>query len=144
MKIYKGVEVELHHSWPRYWIEVSSKLHVHAAFSSVSLQPPWALAFDFQFHNHFTKGRTPWTSDQLVARPQPKHRTTQTQNKHIHIPKIHALCAIRTHDPGFRASEDSTCLRPLSYRDRPVPLYSTGNNPQYLLDWRLGIVCMYV
>jgi hypothetical protein len=53
--------------------------------------------------------------------PLPKHRT-QTQNKHIHIPNTHALCGIRTHDPGFRASEDSTCricFRPLGYRDRP-------------------------
>jgi hypothetical protein len=43
---------------------------------------PWPLLF--QFYDHFTDGRTPWTSDQLVARPLPKHRTTQTQNKHIH------------------------------------------------------------
>jgi hypothetical protein len=27
-------------------------------------------------------------------------------------------CGIRAHDPAFLASEDSTCLRPLSYRDR--------------------------
>jgi hypothetical protein len=38
-----------------------------------------------QFRNHFfTEGRTPWTSDQPVARPLPKHRTTQTQNKRTH------------------------------------------------------------
>jgi hypothetical protein len=57
-------------------------------------------------------------SDQLVARPVPKHRTTETQNKHIYIPNIHVVCGIRAHDPGFRASEDSTCLRPLGYRNR--------------------------
>jgi hypothetical protein len=76
--------------------------------------PPWALASAFQFHNHFTDGGTPWASDQLVARPLPKHRTTQTQNKRIHISNIHALCGIRTHDPGFRASEDrsATVTRP--------------------------------
>jgi hypothetical protein len=35
-----------------------------------------------QFRNHFfTDGRTPWTSDQPVARLLPKHRTSQTQNK---------------------------------------------------------------
>jgi hypothetical protein len=38
---------------------------------------PWALIF--QFHEHFTENRTPCTSDQLVARPLPKHRTTQTE-----------------------------------------------------------------
>jgi hypothetical protein len=55
---------------------------------SLALQPPWALASDFQFHDYFTDGRTPWTSDQLVARPLPKHRTTETQNKHEHIPCV--------------------------------------------------------
>jgi hypothetical protein len=76
--------------------------------------------FFFSIFIIFTDGRTPWTSDQLVTRPLPKHRATKTQNKHIHIPHIHALCRIRTHDPGFRASEDSTCLRQLGYCDRLV------------------------
>jgi hypothetical protein len=40
---------------------------------------PWPL---LQFRNLFyTDGRTPWTSNQPVARPLPTHRTTQTQNK---------------------------------------------------------------
>jgi hypothetical protein len=39
--------------------------------------------------------------------------------QHIHITNLHALCGILTHDPGFRASEESTCLRPLGHRDRP-------------------------
>jgi hypothetical protein len=90
-------------------------------FLSPAVQPPWALASDFQFHDHFTDGRTPWTRD----RPLFKHRTTQTQNKHIHLPKIHALCGIRTHEPGFRASENSSCLRPLCYRDRPRHTYKS-------------------
>jgi hypothetical protein len=43
---------------------------------------PWPL---FQFPNNFhTVGRTPWTSDQPVARPLPTHRTTQTENKLTH------------------------------------------------------------
>jgi hypothetical protein len=82
------------------------------------------------FHfDHFTDGRTPWTSDQLVARPLHKQRTTQTQNKHIS--NIHALLGIRTHDPGFRASEDSTCLRPLGYGDRPNTIAKTRKNELY-------------
>jgi hypothetical protein len=64
----------------------------------------------------FTVGRTSWAGDQLVVRPLPKHRTTQTQNKRIHTPIIHALCGIRTDDPGFRPNEDSTCLRPLGFK----------------------------
>jgi hypothetical protein len=41
---------------------------------------PWPL---FWFLNPYTVGRTPWTRDQLVARPLPTHRTRQTQNKRI-------------------------------------------------------------
>jgi hypothetical protein len=60
---------------------------------------------------------TPWTGDQFVASPLPVHKhrkthTTQTLN-------IHAQSGIRTHGPGVRASEDSSYLTPLGYRDRP-------------------------
>jgi hypothetical protein len=63
------------------WI---ADINLHLFFS-LALQPPWALASAFQFHDHFTNGRTPWTSDQLVARPLHKQRTTQTQNKRRQI-----------------------------------------------------------
>jgi hypothetical protein len=68
------------------------RTHFHWLYSRLG---PWPLIF--HFHDHFTDGRTPWTSDQFVARPLPKHRTTQTQNKQIYIRNIHALCGIRTH-----------------------------------------------
>jgi hypothetical protein len=99
---------------------VSGSDGISGLFLSLDLQPPWVLASDFQIRDHFIDGRTPWTIDQLVARPLPKHRTTQTQNKHIlvHIKNIHALFGIRTHDPGYQASECSIYLRPLGYRDR--------------------------
>jgi hypothetical protein len=52
--------------------------------------PPFGSLLHFLEHRadlsvswSFTDGRTPWTCDQLVARPLPKHRTTQTQ-KNIH------------------------------------------------------------
>jgi hypothetical protein len=73
----------------------------------------------------FHSGRTAWASDQLVARPLPKHRTTQTQNKRIPTPNIHALSGIRTHDPSVRASEDSSCLRPRVHCDRLFILCSS-------------------
>jgi hypothetical protein len=79
---------------------------------------PWNALFLFSFLILQTVGRTPWARVQLVAKPLSKHRTTQAQNEHIHTPNIHALCGIRTHDPGFRESEDSTWLIPLGYRDR--------------------------
>jgi hypothetical protein len=46
----------------------------------------------FSFMIIFTDGRTPWASDQLVTRPVPKHRTTQTQNKHIHTHQTSMPC----------------------------------------------------
>jgi hypothetical protein len=54
---------------------------------------------------------------------------TQTQkNTHTtQILNIHALSGIRTHCPGVHASEDSSCLRPLSYRDRPVEIICYQN-----------------
>jgi hypothetical protein len=40
---------------------------------------------DFSVSWSFKDGRTPWTGDQLVARPLPRHGTTQTQkNAHTH------------------------------------------------------------
>jgi hypothetical protein len=60
-------------------IHVLSPYFIH---SSAALQPfvgPWPL---LQFRNHFYRdGKTPWTSDQPVARPLLTHRTTRTQNK---------------------------------------------------------------
>jgi hypothetical protein len=82
---------------------------------------PWPtsmkLSVSLQFTRSETFGRTPWAEDQLVARPLPIHKYRKT---HIHTqePNTHALSWIRTHDPSFRASEDSACLRPLGYRDR--------------------------
>jgi hypothetical protein len=55
------------------------------------------------FHfDHFTDGRTPWTSDQLVAMPLPKHRTTQTHNKQVHIQISMPYVEF---EPTFSASE---------------------------------------
>jgi hypothetical protein len=71
-----------------------------------------------QLHDHFADDRTPWTGDQPVARPIPKRRTTQTYNKFINT-NVQALCGIRTHEPGFQASEDNKYLTPPGYRDRP-------------------------
>jgi hypothetical protein len=98
------------HHYASSLLRIKSLFLIPSSYTSVS-----RLFFHF---DHLTDGRAPWTSDQLVARPLPKHRTTQTQNKHRHIPNMHALCGILTHDHGFRAREDSTCLRPLGYRDR--------------------------
>jgi hypothetical protein len=51
--------------------------------------------------------------EQPVARPLPVHKHSKTHTQHIH-----ALSGIRNHGPGVRVSEDSSCFRPLGYRDR--------------------------
>jgi hypothetical protein len=73
------------------WLRSHYLLLCFFSAGSTPPSPSWALASNFQFHDHFTDGRTPWTSDQPVARPLPKHRTTQTQNKHIHKQNIQYL-----------------------------------------------------
>jgi hypothetical protein len=60
------------------------KKSVYSIFPSVPLILLYVCEVFFLF-NHFTVGRTPWTGDLPVARPLPKHRTTQTQkNAYTH------------------------------------------------------------
>jgi hypothetical protein len=73
-------------------------------FFLMALQPLLALAA-FQSPDLVTISTTPWTSDQLITRPLPEHRTAQTQNKHIYTPNIHALSGIRTHNHSIRAKQ---------------------------------------
>jgi hypothetical protein len=85
---------------------------IHSSMALQSFVGPWSL---LQFRNVFyTVCRTPWTSDQPVTRPLPKHRIS------AHNTGIHALNDIRTHDPSVRASEYSSCLSPRSYCDRLI------------------------
>jgi hypothetical protein len=56
---------------------------------------PWLLIF--QFHNHFTDGRTPWMGDQLVVRPLPNHKTAQIQDKHTYTHQTSMPCVALEH-----------------------------------------------
>jgi hypothetical protein len=51
---------------------------------------------------------------------QHKHRINAHARPRVytHTPNIYALSEIRTHDHGLQASQGSSCLRPLGYRDR--------------------------
>jgi hypothetical protein len=51
-----------------------------------------ALVSFFSFLILYTIGRTPRMRDEPVARSLPRHRTTQTQNKHTQT--FHALSRI--------------------------------------------------
>jgi hypothetical protein len=57
----------------------------HGESINISIYGSTVLLLDlgrfFSFLILYTVGRTPWTSDQPVARPLPTHRTTKTQNK---------------------------------------------------------------
>jgi hypothetical protein len=68
----------------------------------------WPLIF--QFHDHFTDRTTPWTSDQLVARPLP-NTGQHKQNKHIHIPNFHFFCL---HSGGWSPYWVHSARRPLN------------------------------
>jgi ABC-type polysaccharide transport system permease subunit len=54
-------------------------------FSIWLYSPLLGLVCFFSFLILYTISRTPWTGDQLVTRPLPTHRTTQTQNKSTQI-----------------------------------------------------------
>jgi hypothetical protein len=94
----------------------------------LELQPqfgPWPTFMKQSVSHQFTRsktfGRTPWAGD---SSSQGLYLYTNTEKRtHTQTLNIHDLSGIRTHDPGFRASEDSVCLRPFYYRDRrPVAL----------------------
>jgi hypothetical protein len=68
------------------------------------------LVHFFSFLILYKVGRISWTGDQLVARPLPTHRTTQTHTD------IHALSGIRTHDPAFERAKTVHAL------DRAAPV----------------------
>jgi hypothetical protein len=105
-------------------------------FFSLALQPPWALASAFQFHDHFTDRRTPWMSDQLVARPLPKHRTTQTQNKHIHTHQTSIPCV--GFEPTIPASERAKTVHAL---ERSVTV--TGKGPHIYANCKLAVLDLW-
>jgi hypothetical protein len=86
--------------------------------------PLWSIGLIFQFHDHFTDCRTPWTGDQLVARPLPKHRITQTQNKCIHTPNIHAYVVFERTIP---ASERVETVHALDRSDTVTNLHGFSN-----------------
>jgi hypothetical protein len=78
---------------------------------------PWPLIFSFMISL-----QTAGLLGRVISPSQGLYLNTlqHKQNKHIHIPNIHALCGIRNHDLAFQTSEDSTCLRALGYRDRLI------------------------
>jgi hypothetical protein len=77
----------------------------------------WSVGLIYQFLDH---SQTVGLLGRVISSSQGLYLNTGNPNteKRTHTSNIHALIGTRTHDPGLRASEDSTCLRPLGYRDR--------------------------
>jgi hypothetical protein len=81
-----------------------------------SLLPFWSIGLISQFLDHFTDGRTPWTGDQLVARPLPIHRTTQTQKTartHTHTHTHQTSMTWVGFEPTIPASERAKTVHAL-------------------------------
>jgi hypothetical protein len=97
---------------------------------------PFVEAWPFlQCRNLFyTVGTTPWTGDQPVARPLPAYRTTQTQNKRIHISMLWV-----GFEPTIPAFERANIVHAL---DRAATLIGNSDYTRVELlvdgEWRLG------
>jgi hypothetical protein len=89
----------------------------------------------FSFLILYTVSRTPWMSDQPVARPPPTYTTTQTQNKRTHR---HSFLECDS-NPRSQLSREGrwffgSCLRPRGRCDRLeiILLMINGRQSQYM------------
>jgi hypothetical protein len=103
----------------------SRRLTAWAIFSFGATAHIWALAYlheTFLFHfSLLDLGHSVGLLGRVISSSQGIYLFTTQKNAHTQTLNIHALSEIRTHDPGFRASEDSTRFRPHGYRDRQPP-----------------------
>jgi hypothetical protein len=70
----------------------------------------------------------------VISSSQGLYLNTGQRKHRINTPNTHALYGIRTNDPGFRASEDITCLRPLGYRGRQLFTWFSSIPPRKFPD----------
>jgi hypothetical protein len=96
----------------------------------VALQPfvgPWPL---LQFRNLFTQ--TVRLLGRVISPSQGRYLHTGQYKRRINAhTDIHASSGIRTPDPCVRTSEDSSCLRPLSYLKISLPFTRSRDPLQY-------------
>jgi hypothetical protein len=98
------------------WAELMTNIHSFIN-GTTDLVGPWPL---LQFYNLcYTDGKTPWTGDQLVARPLPTHRTTQTQNKRTNRHPFLNSNSRSQHSNERR----QLCLRPRGHCNRHEEYY---------------------
>jgi hypothetical protein len=90
---------------------------------SLRLYSPLDLGSFISFLIPYTVGRTPWTGDQLVARPIPIDRTIQTQNKRTQI-SVHRVGFEHT-IPVFKRAKTIHAL------DRAATVNGRNNDTDY-------------
>jgi hypothetical protein len=108
---------------------------IHSSMAPQPFVGPWPLP---QFFNIFnTDGRTRWTSDQPVSRPLPKHRPTQTQNKHTQtsMPWVGFKPTIPVFERAKTVHALDQCSQPLSDR-APINYFFYKTRARY--NWRQG------
>jgi hypothetical protein len=130
---YSLTEVGLKHRW-RQSVRFCQRLYYGQLlflffFSFGVTAPVWGLARNSPFHFGLLDLRhSVGLLGRVISSSQGLYLYTNTK-KRTHTSNSHALSRIRTHDPGFRASEDSACLRQLGYRDRHGQLLLCPNLP---------------
>jgi hypothetical protein len=117
---------------------IRSNTSIYSVFSSwlrLEHEASMKLPVLLQFLN---LGQSVGLLGRVISSSSYLHRATQTQNKHINI---HASSRIRIYDPGVPATQDSSRLRRLGYRDRRVRVYNMRipNLGLYFLN----LVCKY-
>jgi hypothetical protein len=106
--------------WVSEWGSFEISLSLFLLLPLWITENPWNALFHFSFlilrQSVLLLGRgiSPSQGPYLNTL-QHKHRKTHT---HTHTSNIHGRSGIRTHDHSDHASEDSSCLRLLSCRDR--------------------------
>jgi hypothetical protein len=107
-------------------------------FFSLALQPqfgPWPTAMKLFHFGFLDRRQSVGLLGRMISSSQGPYLYINTEKRthtHTQTLNIHALSGIRTHNPGFRASEDSTWLRLLGYRDRPWLYYYFINREMFL------------
>jgi hypothetical protein len=125
---------------------VQSNHHSHILIIIMSLQPFVEPGLRFQLldpiHNRYD------SLDRGSARFKASAYTEQHKLRiNAHNTDVHGLSEIRTHDPSFRASEGSSCLRPRPPHFNCLILISVSSNNQCLsltnTVFLLGFVTKY-
>jgi hypothetical protein len=102
-------------TYPVSWWSILKLAHISVSLFFLLL-PLWSLGHPWNALFHFSV-RILRQSIGLLGQG-----ISPSQDRYLHKHRIntdiHALSGIRTHDPSFRASENSSCLRPRGQCDR--------------------------